>query len=393
MRILAIETSCDETGIAIVDTSTTDVNPPAEEVSVTVLADELLSQVQQHAQYGGVYPSLAKREHAKNIGPLFTQALKSADLYATLDAPEIPQDTLAEIKVLLQREPELFEYLTILLATIQKPAIDAIAVTQGPGLEPALWVGVNFAQALSKAWGIPLIAVNHLEGHVATALAQSLDENTFTIHAPRLPALILLISGGHTELILMRNWLHYEKIGSTRDDAVGEAFDKSARLLGIPYPGGPEVSKLARQAREHNLEQPFSLPRPMLHDDSFDFSYSGLKTAVRTLVQSLGTPTDEQKMQIARELEDAITETLVAKVARAIDVHGIQSVILGGGVSANTEIKRALAALTASYADCTLYVSTPKLATDNGLMIALAAALSPTTTSDTIIASGNLPLY
>lgn len=402
MRILAIETSCDETGIAIVETTATATGG----VSITVRADELLSQAQKHAEYGGVYPSLAKREHAKNIGPLFSEALKSAGLHSPLVTPTVSQETLAEVSELLAREPELAEYLVNLLAQIERPDIDAIAVTRGPGLEPALWVGVNFAQALSRAWNIPLLPVNHLEGHVATALAShTSDPATYTIEKPALPALVLLISGGHTELVLMKEWLTYEKIGATRDDAVGEAFDKSARLLGVPYPGGPEVSRLASEARQHNLEQPFSLPRPMLHDDTFDFSFSGLKTAVRNLVQSIEAPTpkgraprvltDTQKMQIARELEDAITETLTAKVQRALDAYSAQSIIVGGGVSANTEIKRSLTELATSYPNTTLYISTPKLATDNGLMIAFAAGLSQATPQleKNITATGTLPLY
>tara|TARA_B100000745_G_scaffold290137_2_gene228824 strand:- start:8916 stop:10088 length:1173 start_codon:yes stop_codon:yes gene_type:complete len=390
MKILAIETSCDETGIAIVDVTETKKG-----VHITVCADVLLSQAMLHAQYGGVYPSLAKREHAKNIGPLFVDALQKANLYHTSSSSTVTKEALDEIKDVLHREQDLFSYLVLTLAQIQRPAIDAIAVTHGPGLEPALWVGVNFARALSIAWNIPLLPINHLAGHVATALAKQESDNTFLIRKPNFPAIILLISGGHTELVVMKNWLEYEKIGSTRDDAVGEAFDKSARLLGLPYPGGPEISKCAHDAREENLAQPFSLPRPMIDADNHDFSFSGLKTAVRTLVEDIGELNKTHKKQIARELEDAITETLVKKVQNAIDAYDAHALIVGGGVSANTTIRAQLSAMVHEYADVSFHVAAPTLATDNGVMIAFAAAISdtPPAAHTDISASGNLKLY
>lgn len=391
MKILAIETSCDETGIALVETTSQE-----SEVSIKVLSDSLLSQAMLHAEYGGVYPTLAKREHAKNLVPLTLEVLKKAKMLTQAETPEVPKETIGEIKELLEREPELFVQMAMLLAQTKKPDIDAIAVTRGPGLEPALWVGVNFAKALSLAWNIPVVPINHMEGHVAAALATG-SEGKYEIAPPKLPALALLISGGHTELVLMKDWLTYEKIGSTRDDAVGEAFDKSARLLGLPYPGGPEISKLAQAARDENLEQPYSLPRPMIDTDNFDFSFSGLKTAVRNLVQEIGDPTDEQKKQVARELEDAIAEVLVAKTKRAIDEYGIQTLIVSGGVSANTHIKSELEKVVREYEDMKFFIPTPKLATDNGLMIAFAAAMNKSGNADVqldeLVASGNLPLY
>ena len=192
----------------------------------------------------------------------------------------------------------------------------------------------------------------------------------------------------------MREGFAYTRIGKTRDDAVGEAFDKSARLLGLPYPGGPEISKLAHEAREYNLAQPYSLPRPMLDSSDLDFSFSGLKTAVRNLVQDIGTPSDEQKRQIARELEDAITDTLIAKTRAAIDEHGVHTLIVSGGVSANTHIRTALTQLASEYGDVSLYIPTPTLSTDNGLMIAFAAAMRGVSGADAsgIRANGNLTL-
>ena len=386
MHILAIETSCDETGVAIVEVDTHDNT-----TNVSLLAQTLQSQATLHSEYGGVYPTLAKREHAKNLVPLFTQALQNAQLFEPADTPEVTKDQLDTIKEILDREQELFARLLLVFAQIKKPDIQAIAVTTGPGLEPALWVGVNFARALAHAWDIPVIPVNHMEGHIAAALATQTSDTQFSLSEPALPMLSLLISGGHTELVLSKTWTTYEKVGSTRDDAVGEAFDKSARLLGLPYPGGPEVSKLAQEAREHKYTCAFSLPRPMLDSDSLDFSFSGLKTAVRTLIESIDEPTHEQRACIARELEDAITDVLVTKTQRALDAHAVRTLIVSGGVAANTHIRSALETLVAQYPHVSLHFPTPQLATDNGVMIALAATLHDTTTTD-IHANGNLSL-
>lgn len=395
MRILSIETSCDETGLSIVDTQRIEGG-----VSITVHADTLLSQALLHAEYGGVYPSLAKREHSKNLGPLLVETLKKAKVFNPTQDPKVGKEMIGEIKEILHREPELFVHLATLLTNIEKPPIDAIAVTRGPGLAPALWVGVNFAKALSIAWDIPIMPMNHMEGHLAAAFAKETEENVYELRQPKLPALTALISGGHTELVLIKDWFtaeltnDYEKIGSTRDDAVGEAFDKTARLLGLPYPGGPEIGKLAQAARDENLAQPYSLPRPMLNTDDYDFSFSGLKTAVRNLVQSIEEPTDEQKKQIAREIEDAITEVLVTKTRRAIDDYGIKSLAIGGGVSANTHIRNTLEALSDEYEGMTLYKPAPALSTDNGIMIAFAAAMNTFTTTnlDELTANGNLSI-
>ncbi len=386
--ILAVETSCDETGIAIIDTERTD-----EQVRVHVRADALLSQAVLHAEYGGVYPTLAKREHAKNLGPLFTDALTKAGLFIPAQESIMSQEKIGEIKELLEREPELFVHLAVLLAKLEKPPIDAVAVTNGPGLEPALWVGINFARALGTVWDIPVVPINHMEGHIIAAVAEPVNETEFTISHPTFPALALLISGGHTELVLMRSWLSYERIGSTRDDAAGEAFDKSARLIGLPYPGGPEISKLAEAARAEGLEQPFSLPRPMIATNDCDFSFSGLKTAVRTLVTEAGTLDETQKKQFARELEDAISDVLVAKTRRAIETYGVASLIVSGGVSANTHIRTQLAALAEEY-NATLFLPSPDLATDNGRMIAFAASIhdADSAREKDIRAEGNLQL-
>jgi N6-L-threonylcarbamoyladenine synthase len=388
MKILGIETSCDETAISIIEAEG-DFDGG---FSFEVLGNALLSQADKHAEYGGVYPSLAKREHAKNLTPMLQVALTEADMLTRSEAPETSKEKLDEIKELLHREPELFAQLLMFLAQYKKPEVDAIAVTIGPGLEPALWVGVNFARALSEIWNIPIVAVNHMEGHIIISAIQD-----SALAEVKFPALALLISGGHTELVLMDKWLSYKKIGQTRDDAVGEAFDKTARLLGLPYPGGPQISHLAHQAREKNLDQPFSLPRPMLHSDDADFSFSGLKTAVRKLVEEIGEPTNEQKKQIAREFEDAAADVFVSKVKASMEKHNIQTLIMGGGVSANTYIKERIGEMVSSeYSDASVFVSPPERATDNALMIALAgyfrAQKKEFTEIENLKANGNLSL-
>lgn len=324
----------------------------------TILGEALLSQIAIHAPYGGVYPNLAKREHENNLVPVLTECLAKAGTL-TLGNSGTFDPTL------LDREPTLAALLTDFLSSYAKPAIDSIAVTTGPGLEPALWVGINFAKALASAWGLPLVAVNHMEGHVLIAAATE-----DSVVAIEFPALSLLVSGGHTELVLSREWDDYTRIGSTRDDAAGEAFDKSARLLGIPYPGGPEISKLAAEARAENISRDIILPRPMLHEKSFDFSFSGLKTAVRREVERLQPLNDIQKKMFAREVEDAIVEVLVDKTARAAEKFAAHTIIVGGGVAANSYLKSEIHARLDSYA--TVLFPTPILATDNARMIAFA---------------------
>lgn len=366
MKILAIETSCDETGVAIVDAANDGSH-------IEVLSNELSSQVDMHREYGGVYPSLAKREHAKNLVPLFLGALKEADLLTRVREPEIPKERIGAIKEVLEREPELFVQLTILLAQTKRPDIDRIAVTVGPGLAPALWVGVNFARALSIAWDIPVVPVNHLEGHVVSALYNYQGKRLRSVETT-FPVVSLLVSGGHTELVLSKELGEYSLLGHTRDDAAGEAFDKTARLLGLSYPGGPEVSKLAQDAREEQLEQPFSLPRPMQHSDDYDFSFSGLKTAVLRLTQELKKLDDVQKKQIAREIEDAIVDVLIKKTEAALSEHGAKTLVVSGGVSANKELRRQFTELAHKHS-VNVHFPEVSLATDNALMIALVGAL------------------
>jgi N6-L-threonylcarbamoyladenine synthase len=229
MKLLAIESSCDETGVAIVS-----VDETADAMNIRVLAHALNSQASIHAQYGGVFPTVAKREHAKNAVPLLVNALRDAQLLTEI-SERPPQAIIGELMTMLEREQELFVHVAMFAATYGKPDIDAIAVTYGPGLEPALWVGVNFAKALAKLWNIPLIPVNHMEGHIYAALISG-SAPEYICRAPELPLLSLLVSGAHSELVLSESLGTYTILGSTRDDAAGECFDKCARLLGLPYP-------------------------------------------------------------------------------------------------------------------------------------------------------------
>ncbi len=415
MKILAIETSCDETAIAILECEGSPVklqgSHGASEKGTTfkILGNVLLSQIEIHKEYGGVFPALAKREHAKNLVPILEAALEEAELLHE-DTQAMKEETRAKISEILAREQGLAELFFEFVNECEPPALDAIAVTAGPGLEPALWVGVNFAKALSLAWNIPLIAVNHMEGHILAGLVQNKSGEQFTISNFQFPILALLISGGHTELVLMKEWLKYELIGQTRDDAVGEAFDKVARMLGLPYPGGPEISKLAEIARL-NLDELgqgltlFKLPRPMINEASCDFSFAGLKTAVMYLLKKQDVlmngrsakDKDSMNMHIAREFEDSVAEVLWKKTSRALEQTGAQTLVLGGGVSANTHIRRTFVDnITNEYPHITLRIPVPSLTTDNAIMIALAgfyhAQNKEFADLETLKASGNLRL-
>jgi len=397
MRILSIETSCDETAVAVLE------GIPANEggaaagsaARFTVLGNALLSQIDIHKEYGGVYPMIAKREHAKNLVPLLDSALTQAGMVAKGE-DGLSDELRAEITQILEREPGLADALLAFLSETARPDIEAIAVTAGPGLEPALWVGVNFARVLSRVWNLPIISVNHMEGHICAALAQLEDPQHISIPDIKLPLLSLLISGGHTELVLSKEWGSYELVGATRDDAVGEAFDKVARMLGLPYPGGPEVSKLAERTREANRDSGYKLPRPMIHDAHCDFSFSGLKTAVLYQVKDMDL-TSEQKEDMAREFEDAVGDVLYAKTKRALEETGAKTLALGGGVSANTHIQRTFRErLAEDFPDVHLAIPVPALTTDNAVMIGLAgfyhALKQDFAESDSLRADGNRKL-
>lgn len=389
MLILAIETSCDETAVAVLK-----VTGKKTSAKFSVLANEISSQAALHAQYGGVFPAMAKREHSKNIVPLVVHALKEAGLLKIHKKPKPLTATVrAKIKKLLARESEAIEGLEYLLEKYQKPKIDTLAVTVGPGLEPTLWVGVNIARALATLWDIPLVPVNHMEGHVLSVLV---PEQTKRVESEKLkvksdatsfkltdsnilfPAISLLVSGGHTELVLVNGIGKYKKIGQTRDDAVGEAFDKVARMLDLPYPGGPNISRLAEEARKTMPFSAWDLPRPMMHTPDFDFSFSGLKTAALYAIRDHKEKLNEnEKMDLAREFEEAAVDVLVSKTLRAADKYKVKSIIVGGGVSANTHLRNELARRTREHElmwvhNAKIYFPNKELATDNALMIAIA---------------------
>lgn len=397
MKILSIETSCDETAISIIE-ATGSLEKPV----FTVLGNSLFSQIELHKEYGGVFPALAKREHGKNLPPLLMQTLKEAGMHRK--GNEIKD--WKKIEQILEKEPGMFEIFKPTLDDVDAPPIDVIAVTSGPGLEPALWVGISFARALQELWNIPVVGVNHMEGHITSVLIDGSngDKNQESrirndANQMQFPALALLISGGHTELVQMTAWGEYSVIGQTRDDAVGEAFDKVARLLGLPYPGGPEISRLAAMARETHIPHKAILPRPMIHSGNLDFSFSGLKTAVLYYIRDHEKLTETDKMDLAREFEDAVVEVLLVKTKEALDSTGAQTLIIAGGVIANKKIRESFMELEKEFIGLAVKVPDRNLATDNAIMIASAAyvqiSLHPdllTQTESKIIAKGNLKL-
>ncbi len=420
MIILGIETSCDETALSIIRSDSGN--------DVEVLADKTLSQIELHRQYGGVFPNMAKREHSRNLIPLLKTVLIESGFgnpkSQTPNSKQIPNSIFPILNSILNREPEMLELFLEFIPTIEKPPIDAIAVTEGPGLEPCLWTGINLARALSLVWGIPIVPVNHMEGHIMSAMlrkaeisnspnylisneipnskSEILNAKRYTLNALAFPALALLISGGHTELVLIKGLHTYEIIGQTRDDAVGEAFDKVARLLGLPYPGGPEISRLAEQERNLSLLNAkrstlnaIQLPRPMLHSGDFDFSFSGIKTSVLYLIKKLPELTEDIKKEIALEFETAVTEVLIAKTRKAIEQYGVQALLLGGGVVANTHIRDEFEKLSQAEG-FTLYIPEKSLTTDNALMIAVAGLIHYRTRTEEVTpelrANGSLRL-
>ena len=399
MIILAIETSCDDSAVSIVRATGGFGRSKFE-----VLAHNVSSQTKIHEKWGGVVPTLAKREHGKNLMPLLVKTLKEASIFA-IAKKNLPAFEPKKIEKILERESELLAQFLKTIPHLKKPKIDAIAVTEGPGLEPALWVGINFARALSLVWNKPLIPVNHLEGHLYTGMIdeQKIEnkKNQTKIAKIQFPALALIVSGGHTELILVRDWLKYKLIGSTRDDAVGEAFDKVARILDLPYPGGPQISKLAKAApKTTTAETEIKLPRPMINSGDFDFSFSGLKTAVLYLAQKLkdeGKFNDQTKALIAKDFQQACIDVLIAKTNRAIFKFKPQTILVGGGVIANQELRKQLEKLVAKTPEISLFVPDQKFTTDNATMIAVAAHLrnqqkkTPKTPSR-LQAQGQMPL-
>ncbi|HVT75194.1 MAG TPA: tRNA (adenosine(37)-N6)-threonylcarbamoyltransferase complex transferase subunit TsaD [Candidatus Paceibacterota bacterium] len=394
LKILGIETSCDETAVSLIEVD-------SGSGAVRVLGNTVHSQIDVHASYGGVFPTLAKREHEKNLIPVLMETLEEADALKKTSSASVDLSILT----LLDREPELKEAFSQAIPSIARPDIDYIAVTVGPGLEPALWVGINFARALAAIWNVPLVPCNHMEGHILTALIEKAPAGVKTGDAFKLvdrdvsyPALSLLISGGHTQIILMDKVGSYKIVGETLDDAVGECFDKTARVLGLPYPGGPKISMLAGQARAEDIKLATPLPRPMIASDSPDFSFSGLKTAVLYAVKKETGMTPDLEKAYAREIEDAITDVIIAKMKKAIETYAAGTIVIGGGVIANAHIRDTLERLAN---ECSIGILLPRTdhSTDNALMIALAGymnrekALDPKSEATKALkAMGTLPL-
>ncbi len=364
MKILSIESSCDDTSIAVIE-----VHEDVQEV--TILSHITSSQADLHTQYGGVFPMIAKREHAKNIVPILKQALIESNM--SLEKTHTIDKSL--IKNIPMIDAGMAEELCHYLATVDKPDIDYICVTYGPGLEMSLWVGINCAMALSHIWGIPLVPVNHMEGHIYSISVTG--EKSFPLHTFTYPYLSLLISGGHTQLVLAPNKDEYTIIGNTKDDAVGEAFDKVARMIDLPYPGGPAISKLAKIGRQENVQPWVTLPRPMMHTPDYDFSFSGIKTAVmyalEKKVADSGALTDEDKIALAMEFENAVTEVIVKKLFKAVDEYQIEEIAVAGGVAANTYIQEQIKKHIEKEGYTTrVYFPDRSVTGDNALMIALA---------------------
>ena len=320
MHILGIESSCDETGVALVETSGSAVP--------RLLAHALHSQIEMHQAYGGVVPELASRDHIRRVLPLTREVMVRAG------------KTLAEV--------------------------DVVAYTRGPGLAGALLVGSGVACALAAALGKPVIGVHHLEGHL---LSPFLSEDP-----PEFPFIALLVSGGHTQLMRVDGVGRYELLGETIDDAAGEAFDKSAKLMGLPYPGGPGLSRLAEQGNP----QAYKLPRPLLHSGDLDFSFAGLKTAVLTQCKKIGaaahTEGTPERADLAASTQAAIVEVLTKKAMAALKAMGMKRLVVAGGVGANRELRRQLNALC-EKARVRVHYPELHLCTDNGAMIAMAAAM------------------
>jgi len=361
MNILSIETSCDDTSVSVIKTS------GKKRVSLKVLSNIISSQIEVHKEWGGVYPSLAKREHKKNLIPVFKKSLKKSGFFKKTKERKINKEKIEEI---LEKEPELLEIFLKEIPKIAKPKIDIISVTEGPGLEPCLWVGINFAKALSSYWGIPIVPVNHIKGHIYASFL----EKKITLKSV-FPAICLVVSGGHTQLMHIKNVNNYKIIGETRDDAAGECLDKAARILGLEYPGGPVIEKISEGHKEREKEIVF--PRPMIHSNNYDFSFSGLKTAVLYNFKKRSKKEKESKEYIQEacfQTQQAIIDVLIYKTFKAIKEFKVKSLIIGGGVTANKKLKKEIKKIAKrDFPKLKLYMPEKKYCTDNAAMTAAAS--------------------
>jgi N6-L-threonylcarbamoyladenine synthase len=337
------------------------------------------SQTEIHKKWGGIYPTLAKREHQRNLVPVFKKALEKTRDLKTQSSKLKVQSQDSKFKTLdkiLNREPNLLKNLIKFLKKYQKPKIGAIAITIGPGLEPCLWVGVNFAKALSCYWNLPIIPVNHIEGHIlANWLLPIRQVQNSKLKTQNFPAICLVVSGGHTQLILLKGIVKYKIIGETRDDAAGECFDKTARILGLGYPGGPAIAAEAQSSKFQVPSSKIKLPRPMIYQKNYDFSFSGLKTAVLYDYKKR-TPkmrkNEKYIKKISAEIQQAVIDVLIKKTIKAAKEYKAKSIILGGGVTANKELRKQFnyKLKTINY-KLNFFVSPKNLCTDNAAMIGI----------------------
>ena len=367
MIILAIETSCDDTGVSIIKSES-----KKKKISFSdfeLLSNNISSQALIHSPYGGVFPAIAKREHQKALVPLLIKSLKNSNLLKE-NKKGLDNKKILKIQKILERNPDIFKDLKEFLKKYQTPEINKIAVTIGPGLEPCLYTGVNLAKALSFYWNVPVFGINHLEGHILSNWLSPIEKVEF-------PAVALVISGGNTQIIQMENIGKYKLIGETRDDAAGECFDKTARILGLPYPGGPAIAQKAKEFKK--AEYNIILPRPMIHDKNYDFSFSGLKTAV---LYNFKKRTEKERTskeyicEMAHQIQSSIIDVLTSKTMKAAKELNAQSVILGGGVSANKEIIKEFKKLCKKE-KINCIVPQPKFSGDNASMIGLTSLISP----------------
>ncbi len=399
IKILGIETSCDDTAISVVEV----LNHKSKTPRFRILSNIVSSQVKLHAKYGGVYPMLAKREHQKNLPIVLKKALREAN------------SSISNLQFLISKKNQKTKN--------QNQSIDFISVTVGPGLEPCLWQGINFAKEIAVKYKKPLIPVNHIEAHILANLvdlreakagdegklrkeANFIDRGNFNFQIPKIfPAVCLVVSGGHTQLILVKGIGKYKLIGETRDDAAGECFDKTARILRLSYPGGPIIAREAAKLKLKTCLNKYTpdellrrLPRPMMYTKDYDFSFSGLKTAVLYDYKSRKSKIRKSKNYIrvmCQEIQQAIIDVLIHKTIKAAKDFKVKSIILGGGVVANDELKKQFTSkINCELSNVKFFVPPQNLCTDNAVMIAVTAYFNRNKKTDLrkLKADGNLRL-
>jgi N6-L-threonylcarbamoyladenine synthase len=383
-KILGIETSCDDTCAAVIESSAENrAGYPVQNfdlygTKLKILSSIVSSQTKLHEKYGGVFPSLAKREHQKNLAAVLNQAIRSSGVKNGKKEKQT-ENGLAEkiknLKMIFGKEDDFFRSTIDFLKKTNRPDVEAIAVTNGPGLEPSLWQGINFARALSLWWELPIIPVNHIEGHIAANFIGR--EKNDPIAAEIFPAICLVASGGHTQLMLMEGIGRYKTLGESRDDAAGECFDKTARILGLGYPGGPAIAKTAKKFDPQNSELKIKLPRPMMFTKDYDFSFSGLKTAVLYDFKKRSEKIQRSKnyaKAMAYDIQESIIDVMVYKTLKAARVLQARSIITGGGVTANEKLgSRFRSEIAKLYIQPYFLTPAKDLSADNAAMIAAAA--------------------